>query len=83
MNVTKMVFGTLLCIAGVALGIYAGLWWAFIGGIVDVINAFKAADVQALSIAFGVAKVVCAGFIGGISALCLIAPGTALIKTVR
>lgn len=81
MNVTKMIFGTLLCIAGVALGLWAGFWWAFIGGIVEVINALKADDIQALAVAFGVARVVCAGFIGGIAALCLIAPGAALIKT--
>ena len=24
---------------GIAFGLYAGLWWAFVGGIMDIINA--------------------------------------------
>lgn len=80
MNISKMVVGTLLCIAGIALGLYVGLWWAFIGGIVDVVNAVKAPEIQSMAIAIGVAKVVCAGFLGGISAICFIVPGAAMVK---
>lgn len=80
MKVKNMVFGTLLCIAGAAIGLYLGLWWAFIGGIVDVITEIRAPELSAANIAMGVVKVLFAGAIGGISALCFLAPGAALIK---
>jgi len=46
----------LLIIAGVGLGVYAGLVWAFIGGIVDVIQAVKAVEVEAMAVAIGLQK---------------------------
>jgi hypothetical protein len=41
-------------LVGIALGLYAGIWRAFIGGIVQVIDGVKAADTDALSIALGI-----------------------------
>jgi hypothetical protein len=67
-------------VVGIALGLYAGLWWAFIGGIVQVIDAAKATPVEALGIALGVARVIFAAAIGWISALILIVPGVAMLK---
>lgn len=72
--------GVLMCIAGVALGLYAGLWWAFVGGIVDIVNEAKAIETDAMNIALGIAKVVFAGFIGWVSALVLFLPGAVLLK---
>lgn len=48
----------------VILGIYAGVWWAFIGGIMQVIEAMKAPEVEALGAALGVLRVMSASFIG-------------------
>lgn len=76
----KTVIGVLMCIAGVVLGLYAGLWWAFIGGIVDVVNEVKAVDTSAMNIAIGIVKIVFAGAIGAVSAIVLIVPGAALIN---
>lgn len=76
----KTVIGVLMCIAGIALGLYAGVWWAFIGGIIDIINEIKAVDTNAMNIAIGCVKVLFAGAIGGLSAFALIAPGAALIN---
>jgi hypothetical protein len=71
----KAVIGIIMIVAGIALGLYAGLWWAFIGGIVDVINEIKADDLSATGVAIGVAKVLFAGFVGYISGAVLAVPG--------
>lgn len=83
MNATKMArtfVGVVLMIAGLALAVWAGLWWAFIGGIVQVIDAAKADPVSAIDIAWGVARIVFAGFIGTITAVIAIFPGWALVN---
>ena len=77
----KTATGILLIIAGVGLGVYAGLVWAFIGGIVDVIQAVKAVEVEAMAVAIGVAKIVFAGLIGVVSAFTLVIPGFTLWTT--
>jgi hypothetical protein len=80
MNHGKMVGGTVLCIIGIAAGLYFGLWWAFIGGIIDVITEIRAPELSVMGVAIGIAKVLFAGFIGGISALLFLAPGVAMIR---
>lgn len=77
----KTIIGALLMIAGVAVGIYCGLWWAFIGGIVDVVREIRADDLNALSLAIGIAKVFFAGFIGWASAGLGMVPGYLLLKS--
>jgi hypothetical protein len=77
----KKTLGILLMIAGVAFGVYAGLWWAFIGGIVDVISAIRAPELVAMNIAIGVAKVIFAGVIGGVCGIVAVAPGYVLLKS--
>lgn len=76
----KQIIGFILVIAGVIFGVWAGLWWAFIGGIVDVISAIRAPEFIAMDVAIGVAKVMFAGAIGSISALIAILPGWAMIQ---
>jgi hypothetical protein len=61
------VLGVIIMMLGLAFGIYAGFWWAFIGGIIDVVNAVQATPVSGMGIAFGVAKVVFAWAIGVVS----------------
>ena len=77
----KSTLGVLMMIAGVAFGLYAGLWWAFIGGIVDVIHAIRAPELVAMDVAIGVAKVIFAGAIGGVSGIIAVFPGYALFKS--
>ncbi len=76
----KQVIGMVLIVAGIALGAYMGIWWAFIGGIVDVIQAIRAEHLEAMDVAIGVAKVIFAGLIGWISCALLVFPGLALAK---
>jgi len=76
----KAAVGIALMIAGIASGVYFGLWWAFIGGIVDVIGEIRSPDLNALNVAIGVAKVFFSGVIGWTAALVLIVPGYSLTK---
>lgn len=67
--------GLILCLAGILFGIYVGVWWAFIGGIVDVIIQIRAPELSALAVAIGVAKIVFAIPIGWVTAFACIIPG--------
>lgn len=76
----RNVIGILLMVAGVAVAVYVGLWVCFIGGIVQCIEAVKATPVDAWGIAFGVVRIVFAGFAGVITAFFAIIPGFAMLK---
>jgi len=76
----KAGIGLLLMVAGIVLGLWAGVWWAFIGGIVDIIQQVRAPELSALTIAVGVAKIVFAGAIGAFSAMLLVIPGYVMLK---
>lgn len=75
------IFGFLLVLAGIVLGVYVGLWLMFIGGIIQVIDAINANPTPALDVALGVCRIVFAGGVGWLSALLLIIPGVAMIST--
>ena len=77
----KAVVGVLLVIAGIAFGLYAGIWWAFIGGIVDIISEVRSPDLSALNVAIGVVKVLFAGLIGWLSGAVFIIPGIVMIES--
>ncbi|KGQ19905.1 hypothetical protein LF41_2412 [Lysobacter dokdonensis DS-58] len=71
--------GCVMILSAIVLGLWAGVWWAFIGGIVDVIEQVRAPEMSAIAIAIGVAKVVFAGFIGWLAFAVLAIPGKLLI----
>lgn len=77
----KEFFGFLLVVAGIVAGLYVGVWWAFIGGIIDIVNAFKAVDISGMAVALGLLKVLLAGLAGVLSAFVLIIPGIAMLKS--
>ncbi len=76
----KTVIGLIMVVGGIACGLYAGLWWAFIGGICDVIEAIRAENMVAMDVAIGVAKVLFAGVIGYGAAAVLLLPGYVMLK---
>lgn len=76
----KAVIGILLILAGIALGLYAGLWWAFIGGIVQIIDSIKATPTPAMDVALGIVRIMFAGAIGVFSGMVLLLPGVAMLK---
>ena len=63
----KELIGLLLIIIGVIFGLYVGIWVCFVGGIIDIIEQIRATNLEAMSVAWGVAKIVFAGFFGVIS----------------
>jgi uncharacterized membrane protein len=77
----KTVLGILLIVAGVIFGLWVGVWWAFIGGIIDIVNVIRATDLDAMNLAIGIAKVMFAGVAGTLSAYLGIIPGLALIAS--
>ncbi len=76
---SKLITGIVLMVLGAILGLYVGLWVCFIGGIVDVIDQIRAENLEAMVVAWGIAKVIFAGFFGYLSAAVLMLPGYALI----
>lgn len=72
--------GVVLMAAGVAVGVYFGFWWAFVGGIVDIVSEIRSDDMNAICLALGVAKVFLSTAIGWLSAMVGIVPGLVLVK---
>lgn len=77
----QLIGGGAMMLAGIFAGFYFGLYWAFIGGIVDVIDSLRAETLEALSFAIGVAKIVFAGVIGWVSFAVLFLVGLVFVKT--
>ncbi len=76
----KGIIGFLLIGAGIAFGLWAGVWWAFIGGIIQVVEGFKADPTSAKDIALGIGRVFFAGAIGWLAAIIAIIPGVVIIN---
>lgn len=76
----RNVLGFLMIGAGVVCGVYFGVWWAFIGGIVDVIASIRAEELVAMNVAIGIAKFMLAGVIGFGTAVILVIPGVAMLN---
>lgn len=80
----KLLLGLLGIIAGVALGIYVGLWLCFIGGIFGLVTAVTAI-IAGHGIMFGligwsIVKIMLASLAGYLSAIILIVPSYVLLK---
>jgi hypothetical protein len=76
----KLILGVILFIFGIFAGLYVGLWWAFVGGIIQIIEGIVATPVVATSIAFGIVKIMFAGALGYLSAIACILPSLVLIS---
>jgi len=74
----KTIIGVLLIVSGAALGVYMGIWWAFIGGIVAIIeHTREAGPVDAYVIAVNLAKIFLATPIGTVCGIIPFAIGMA------
>jgi len=71
----KVIVGFLLCLIGVVVGAYVGIYWAFIGGIVQVVTAVRAVELLVWPLAIGIAKIMFAGLAGWVSAFVFWIPG--------
>lgn len=56
--------GVCICLVGIALGIYLGIWVFLVGGIVSIVTGATATPVIASMIAWGVVKFLLAGVVG-------------------
>lgn len=74
----KLVFGVGLIIAGIAFGVYVGLWLCLVGGIIQIVGAFQASPVVGMDIALGIIRILFAGAAGGLSAFVAVIPGMAI-----
>ena len=79
--VMKELFGLILIIAGIIVGLYVGVWVMFIGGIVQVIESIRAENLIALDVAIAVARILFAGFFGWLAGILAVIPGVALIQS--
>jgi hypothetical protein len=66
-TILRALIGIILFIVAIGAGVWAGVWWAFVGGIVQVINACQVHPVNAMSIAMGVARVFFCGLVGWVT----------------
>ena len=66
-TILRAIIAVILFVAAIGGGLWAGVWWAFIGGIVQVVNACQVHPVNAMNIACGVARVVFCGLIGWVT----------------
>jgi len=75
----KTVFGLLLIIAGVCFGLYVGVWVMFIGGIIDIITQIRAEHMEALTVSFGVLKIIFSSLVGYLAGVVAVLPGIAIL----
>jgi len=76
----KTVLGLALLVIGVAFGLYVGIWWAFIGGIIQIVEVLKAPEINSFSLAIGLLRVTSASLIGSVSAIVFVVPAINLLE---
>jgi len=76
----RRIFGFILIILSIPMALYVGVWFCFIGGIVDIINAIKITPVPALEIAIGITKVFGSSIAGVVSFWLMLIPGWGLLS---
>lgn len=62
------IVGMIVAIFGIVLGVYTGFWVMFVGGIIDIIDVFKAPATDGGVVAIALLKIFGAGLVGGIIA---------------
>ena len=72
--------GILLMVAGVAFGVYVGVWLLFIGGIVQIIDAIQATPISGVDLGIGILRILFAGAAGVVTAFVAVFPGYAMLK---
>jgi hypothetical protein len=77
----RVIFGILLIIIGIGIGLYVGIWLMFVGGIIQLIDAVRADILVASEVAWGIAKILLAGLTGTLSAYIFILPGLFLVRS--
>ena len=71
----KTLLGVLLILAGIALGIYVGVWLMLVGGIISLIDGVTAEPVNSSYIAWGIIRVIFASVVGWFVSTLFFIPG--------
>ena len=74
----KSILGGFLVIAGIVIGLWLGIWVMFIGGIAQLVTAFKVTPVSTTGIAFGLLRIMFSGFVGWLSGTAIVGCGACL-----
>lgn len=77
----KKVAGVLLLLLAVVVGLYVGVWYCFIGGIVGGIHVLFVGPFNAYALAWDILRVLSASFVGWLSAAIIGLPGYALLTS--
>ena len=76
----KQFVGLSFIILGICLMLYFGVWWAFIGGAVAVIEEIRSPQLNSLNLACGIARVFFAGAIGWVCGIIPMGIGAGILK---
>ena len=76
----RLILSVLLILGGIILGLYVGVWWGFIGGIVQVIEAIQHQPISAIDVACGIARFLFAGTIGMIAGIFPVSIGVGILS---
>jgi hypothetical protein len=60
----KDVIGVIIIVLGIILGLYVGVWFCLIGGIVQTIEAVRANPISSMDVAIGIARIFFSGLAG-------------------
>lgn len=69
MKVLLTILGVLFFIAAIALGLYVGIGWALVGGIVTLAHAINGSGATTSAIVWAIVKIVLCETFGGLAAL--------------
>ena len=75
----KAILGISLIGIGVLVALYVGIWVCFVGGIIDIVNVFKAPVLVPADLAWGLVKLVGREFFAFFAAMIFIFPGWILL----
>lgn len=75
----KALLGVVLIVTGILAGLYVGIWWGFIGGVIAIIEAAKAPELVPTDIAYAVARIIFCQFLGVMAGALLYIPGMLLV----
>lgn len=74
------IFGFAMMAIGILLGVYVGGWVLFVGGIVQILEAFQATPIEAVGVAVGILRVVVATAVGVLIAAAGVFFGASFIR---
>lgn len=76
----KLLIGWFLILAGIALGLYVGVWLLLIGGAINIVEYIKAGFEPNMVLAVGLLKMLIGLPTGHLVMLFLVVPGVEVIK---